>query len=833
MLKHPNIVRLYDVIETDKYIGIILDYASGGELFDFILAHRYLKEKDACKLFAQLVSGVWYIHERKIVHRDLKLENLLLDRNRNVIITDFGFANRFEHKADDLMQTSCGSPCYAAPELVISEGSYVGSAVDIWSCGVILYAMLAGYLPFDDDPANPDGDNINLLYKYIVNTPLSFPDYISPEARDLLQIMLQPDPRRRASLRQVMDHPWLAPYAHLFLKTVEELEQIAVDLHKQKRMQYQRQMRAAHSSRKQQPEYLYEASPEPAQTSSRRAAASAIVMPSAPPSTHDDDPFAPGPGLLPQPVAESPVMENDTPRRAKGSEHPPATGGSTRGKRDVRHTIQVEYNQPEDEGQQQPQSRPGTATRSRTAPAPEPVATPTKHRRASQQGTPAPPPKDAQQPNPTVTIDHASPPPTPAPAVDISVSNTSSSAPVRQPSKSSSGGGSGRHRRGLSIDKIGLGKIFTSPSTERVEKQESASRRPSTLSVGPTPTTPSRNGGNFTRDASFTSTTTADSGRERNREKEKEREAVIPDKKSRRSTLSALANPLGTLGGTFRRSVTARTSAREAFAPQEQEKPQPPTSAPPSSYAPPVSSPGPGILTNGANNTLPPSSSLAVPGGAPAVPGSAQDAPASSTKARKVMQWFRTRSKGADELTDDGLSTHTAASRGFGASNTSVNQIPGSGYSTGPSASFLGASKTPKAPKTGGALRVHHGAVDQTTITSEAPPLVMARVRATLAALGIEAQDESEFKIRCVRPKRRANVAAVRMVGSAASGGVDRRTGLPVPGQGGQGSIVGSTGGMLRGLLGRRGSSQVVDDSADVSVRSFCCYDDGDGMLIT
>ena len=100
-------MRLYDVIETDKYIGIILEYASGGELFDHILAHRYLREKDACKLFCQLISGVWYIHQKKIVHRDLKLENLLLDRHRNVIITDFGFANRFEHRSDDLMQTSC------------------------------------------------------------------------------------------------------------------------------------------------------------------------------------------------------------------------------------------------------------------------------------------------------------------------------------------------------------------------------------------------------------------------------------------------------------------------------------------------------------------------------------------------------------------------------------------------------------------------------------------------------------------------------------------------------------------------------------------------------
>lgn len=369
MLKHPNIVRLYDVIETDKYIGIILDYASGGELFDHILAHRYLKEKDACKLFSQLISGVGYIHQRKIVHRDLKLENLLLDRNRNVIITDFGFANRFEHRTDDLMQTSCGSPCYAAPELVISEGSYVGSAVDIWSCGVILYAMLAGYLPFDDDPANPDGDNINLLYKYIVNTPLSFPDYISVEARDLLSIMLQPDPQRRASLSQIMQHRWLAPYRHVFEKSVEELESIAMEQHRQKRLAYQRQMRnhanaealarerererdkvsrsqserskdmfphasvaigaPAPSSRSKstrdpvytgpngQPEYLYETSAGDQTFTSANVAEPEEMGP--PPTTRrgytsatlpsvaplDDDPFAPGPGAVVAPIKES------------------------------------------------------------------------------------------------------------------------------------------------------------------------------------------------------------------------------------------------------------------------------------------------------------------------------------------------------------------------------------------------------------------------------------------------------------------------------------------------------------------------------------------------
>ncbi|TFY74171.1 hypothetical protein EWM64_g9842, partial [Hericium alpestre] len=194
-LKYPNIVHLYEVLEADKYIGIILDYASGGELFDHILAHRCLKQKYACTLFSQLISGVWYIRRRKIIHRDLKLKNLLLDRN---------------HKLWFAM--------LPAPELVISEGALVGSAVDIRSCRVILYAMPAGYLPFDDDPANPDGDN-NLLYRYIVNTALSFPDYVSEDARDFLGLVLQPDPVKRAGLPDIMKHRWLAPYRYLLDKS--------------------------------------------------------------------------------------------------------------------------------------------------------------------------------------------------------------------------------------------------------------------------------------------------------------------------------------------------------------------------------------------------------------------------------------------------------------------------------------------------------------------------------------------------------------------------------------------------------------------------------------
>jgi protein-serine/threonine kinase len=171
-LDHPNIVRLHEMVETDRHIGIILEYASGGELFDYILNHRYLKDGPARKLFSQLISGVGYLHRKGIVHRDLKLENLLLDRNKNIIITDFGFANTFDPNDElgedieyrlgdkefirslglegtdashrgDLMQTSCGSPCYAAPELVVSDSLYTGRKVDVWSCGVILVSTIS------------------------------------------------------------------------------------------------------------------------------------------------------------------------------------------------------------------------------------------------------------------------------------------------------------------------------------------------------------------------------------------------------------------------------------------------------------------------------------------------------------------------------------------------------------------------------------------------------------------------------------------------------------------------------------------------------------------
>ncbi|KAI9219091.1 kinase-like domain-containing protein, partial [Blastocladiella britannica] len=230
---HKSIVRLWDVLETDDLVGLVIEYASGGELFDYIFNCKYLAEPEAARLFAQLVDGVNYLHSKNVIHRDLKLENLLLSADKDLVIIDFGFANQFPDRNPNdrdamsfelapfrapqvpdrhfLMATSCGSPCYAAPELVVADG-YVGTCADVWSCGVILFAMLAGYLPFDDDPENPHGDNITLLYKYILMdpTPLHLPSHLSPDAADLVRRMIVPNPQERATMLEIMNHPWLA-----------------------------------------------------------------------------------------------------------------------------------------------------------------------------------------------------------------------------------------------------------------------------------------------------------------------------------------------------------------------------------------------------------------------------------------------------------------------------------------------------------------------------------------------------------------------------------------------------------------------------------------------
>ena len=780
------------MIETDKYIGIILEYASGGELFDHILAHRYLREKDAAKLFSQLISGVWYIHQKKIVHRDLKLENLLLDRHRNVIITDFGFANRFEHRSDDLMQTSCGSPCYAAPELVISEGLYVGSAVDIWSCGVILYAMLAGYLPFDDDPANPDGDNINLLYKYIVSTPLSFPDYISMEARDLLSMMLVPDPARRTSLDGVMRHPWLSAYhqtrtdglPNAFGKTVDDLERQALDQHQQRRLAYQRQMRAnavangaapspsrtqshrpdhgtaappASRSRSTQPEYLYDSSADQSIMSPASAVQTTPTQNGAPKRNYgspaalglsEDDPFA-GPGGNVAPNTAGPVMNSsssskprtsdDASRAASSTLSPNATSpkghkSNNSGGGGFRHTIQVEYDDPsksprrsDDKRRDRAGSQGQSNIQQQLPPLPTqpsqqqngtavPIApnTPARERKPSQSSAkplPLSPPSATNHVTNTPSSYRSSPTPksaTTSPSTNLTpvkgsrptelngikhptpeglVVNVSSPPPtpsVVSPSeqreqdkdsgsqKSSSSRKQGHKKGKSSLDRIGLGKIFgsgfgggnnASANLTPSAALNGGDANPSSTQDGVTTPVPSDGRGSAT---SVLLSPVAN-------------EKEPSGRKSRRNTLTVMVEP-------FTRSVRNR-KGKTTSTPLTTEGP----SAAIAKHPKPALTESP----QSKSNLLPPTlttTPVVDPTFSPAQEfGAGVDAngmQASTSKARKVMQWFRTKSKGRDSIgfgvEEDseapslskekaGTPTQSKYRRGFSASSSTVN----------------------------------------------------------------------------------------------------------------------------------------------------------------
>ncbi|KAL2343200.1 hypothetical protein Fmac_004485 [Flemingia macrophylla] len=203
LFMHPHIIRLYDVIETPTNIYVVMEYVKSGELFDYIVEKGRLHEDEARRFFQQIISGVEYCHRNMVVHRDLKPENLLLDSKWNVKIADFGLCNVI--RDGHLLKTSCGSPNYAAPE-VISGKLYAGPEVDVWSCGVILYALLCGYLPFEDE-------NIPNLFKKIKGGIYTLPSDLSPGARDLIQGMLSVDPMRRMTIPEIRQHPWFQ--AHL------------------------------------------------------------------------------------------------------------------------------------------------------------------------------------------------------------------------------------------------------------------------------------------------------------------------------------------------------------------------------------------------------------------------------------------------------------------------------------------------------------------------------------------------------------------------------------------------------------------------------------------
>ncbi|GMY25663.1 CBL-interacting protein kinase 2-like [Fagus crenata] len=225
MIKHPNVVELYEVMASKAKIYFAMEYAKGGELFSKV-AKGKLKEDVARRYFQQLISAVDYCHSRGVCHRDLKPENLLLDDNGNLKVTDFGLSALAESKHQDgLLHTTCGTPAYVSPEIINRKG-YDGAKADIWSCGVVLYVLLAGYLPFHDS-------NLMDMYRKIGKGDFKFPNWFGPEVRRLLSKILDPNPNTRISIAKIMENSWfrrgLEPRRRIVQSEVKEGAPLDVD----------------------------------------------------------------------------------------------------------------------------------------------------------------------------------------------------------------------------------------------------------------------------------------------------------------------------------------------------------------------------------------------------------------------------------------------------------------------------------------------------------------------------------------------------------------------------------------------------------------------------
>ncbi|KAF7817301.1 CBL-interacting serine/threonine-protein kinase 5-like [Senna tora] len=227
LVRHPNVVELKEVMATKSKIFFVMEYVRGGELFAKV-AKGKLKEDLARKYFQQLISAVDFCHSRGVSHRDLKPENLLLDENENLKISDFGLSALPEQlRYDGLLHTQCGTPAYVAPEVLRKKG-YDGSKADIWSCGVILYVLLAGFLPFQNE-------NLMSMYNKVLKAEFEFPPWISADSRRLISKILVADPERRTTIPAIMRVPWFRkgftrPFA--FQLELEEPVSEETELHK-------------------------------------------------------------------------------------------------------------------------------------------------------------------------------------------------------------------------------------------------------------------------------------------------------------------------------------------------------------------------------------------------------------------------------------------------------------------------------------------------------------------------------------------------------------------------------------------------------------------------
>ncbi|XP_077940676.1 serine/threonine-protein kinase BRSK2 isoform X3 [Gasterosteus aculeatus] len=198
LIEHPHVLKLHDVYENNKYLYLVLEHVSGGELFDYLVKKGRLTPKEARKFFRQIISALDFCHSHSICHRDLKPENLLLDEKNNIRIADFGMASL--QVGDSLLETSCGSPHYACPEVIRGE-KYDGRRADVWSCGVILFALLVGALPFDHD-------NLRQLLEKVKSGVFHMPHFIPPECQALLKGMIEVNPDKRLTLEAIQKHSW-------------------------------------------------------------------------------------------------------------------------------------------------------------------------------------------------------------------------------------------------------------------------------------------------------------------------------------------------------------------------------------------------------------------------------------------------------------------------------------------------------------------------------------------------------------------------------------------------------------------------------------------------
>ncbi|KAG5408841.1 hypothetical protein IGI04_005160 [Brassica rapa subsp. trilocularis] len=201
LINHPNVVRLYEVLASKTKIYIVLEFAMGGELVDKIRHDGRLREDGARRYFQQLINAVDYCHSRGVYHRDLKPENLLLDGQGNLKISDFGLsALSRQAGGDGLLHTTCGTPNYAAPEVLGDQG-YDGATADLWSCGVILFELLSGHLPFEDS-------NLLTLYNKITAAEYNCPYWLSPGAKNLIVRILDPNPTTRIKVPEILEDAW-------------------------------------------------------------------------------------------------------------------------------------------------------------------------------------------------------------------------------------------------------------------------------------------------------------------------------------------------------------------------------------------------------------------------------------------------------------------------------------------------------------------------------------------------------------------------------------------------------------------------------------------------